>query len=406
LRLRIWCSSTKFDRVIGSDDGFAEFTAINQGRSFLGRPLPVKILVFRIGQLGDTVVALPAMWAVRRHFPQASLSLLCDQHPGRKYVLGADLLAGAGIFEEFLSYPVDNTAGGTLMRPLRMTGLLAALRCKAFDSLIYLAPSGRTPAQVARDRRFFTAAAIKRFFGMHGFPRLPSKRSSEPLPGLPLESDLLLTRLAADGIPAPPAGEGCFDLNLGKAEGEEVASWLCELPSDGGRRWIGVGPGSKMPAKRWDTERFAQAASALVGRHGVWPVVFGGPEDRDTGEELLQTWGCGYNAAGRLGLRPAAAALKRCALYLGNDTGTMHLAAAVGVTCVAVFSSRDHPGRWYPAGRGHRVLRSQIECEGCRLTECVERRNECLNRISVDDVLAACEAVLKSEPGIKYCATR
>ena len=149
-----------------------------------------------------------------------------------------------------------------------------------------------------------------------------------------------------------------------------------------------------MPAKRWDAERFAQAGSALIARHGVWPVVFGGPEDRDTGDALLRHWGRGYNAAGRLGLRASAAALKRCGLYLGNDTGTMHLAAAVGVTCAAIFSARDYPGRWYPAGRGHQVFRAQIECEGCRLTECVDRRNECLNRITVDEVVAGCETVL------------
>jgi ADP-heptose:LPS heptosyltransferase len=354
----------------------------------------VKILIFRIGQLGDTVVALPAMWAVRRQFPQASLALLGDRHPRRRFVLAADLLAGAGIFDEFLSYPVERTAGGTLMRPLRMMGLLTALRRRAFDLLIYLAPSIRSAAQVERDRKFFSAAGVKQIFGMRKFPQFPAKSAGQPLPVMPAESDLLLTRLAEDGIAAPPQGQGCFELNLGQPEEQQVASWLRELPSDGGRPWIGIGPGSKMPAKRWESDRFAQVGSALVARHGVWPVVFGGPEDREVGDALLGHWGCGYNAAGKLALRPAAAALKRCGLYLGNDTGTMHLAAAVGVSCAAIFSSRDYPGRWYPPGRNHRVFRSQIECEGCRLTECLERHNECLNRISASEVLAGCEAAL------------
>jgi ADP-heptose:LPS heptosyltransferase len=152
-----------------------------------------------------------------------------------------------------------------------------------------------------------------------------------------------------------------------------------------------------MPAKQWDTDRFAEAGSALIARHGVWPVVFGGAEDRECGEALLRQWGCGYNAAGQLGLRASAAALKKCELYLGNDTGTMHLAATVGVRCAAVFSSRDYPGRWYPAGRGHQIFRTQIECEGCRLTECVERQNECLKRITVEEVVAGCEAILSEK---------
>jgi heptosyltransferase-3 len=334
------------------------------------------------------------MWAVRRHFPQASLALLCDQHPRRNLVPAGDLLAGAGIFDEFLSYPVERTASGTLMRPFRMMGLLMTLRRKAFDLLIYLAPSLRTAAQVERDRRFFSSAGIKQFYGMCGFPKFPARRAGEPMAVVAAESDLLLARLAAGGIDAPKPGEGCFELNLGQAEEQKVASWLRELTSDGGRRWIGVGPGSKMPAKRWDAGRFAEVGSALIARHDVWPVVFGGLEDRDAGDSLLRHWGRGYNAAGCLALRPAAAALKRCGLYVGNDTGTMHLAAAVGVPCAAVFSSRDHPGRWYPAGRGHQVFRSQIDCEGCGLVECVERRNECLNRISANEVLAGCEAAL------------
>jgi ADP-heptose:LPS heptosyltransferase len=354
----------------------------------------VNILIFRIGQLGDTIAALPAMWAVRQHFPQASLSLLCDRHPRRKFVLAADLLAGAGLFDEFLTYAVEREAGGRLMRPLRMMALLMAVRRRVFGALVYLAPSLRTPTQVDRDRRFFSAAGVKQFFGMRNFPLFPAKTPGKPLASVPSETDLLLARLAADGIPAPLPEQRCFNLNLGPDEDNQVDSWLRELPSDCGRPWIGIGPGSKMPAKLWAPERFTQVGLALIARHGVWPVVFGGPEDRTVGETLLREWGCGYNAAGCLALRPSAAALKRCRLYLGNDTGTMHLAAALGVSCAAVFSSRDYPGRWYPAGRSHRVFRSQVDCEGCGLTECLERRNECLNRISADEVLAGCEASL------------
>ena len=132
----------------------------------------------------------------------------------------------------------------------------------------------------------------------------------------------------------------------------------------------------------------------MIREFDVWPVVFGGDEDRMVGDMLIRKWGRGYNAAGALGLRAAAAGLKRCTLFLGNDTGTMHMAAAVGVPCVAIFSSRDHPGRWYPRGERHRVFRSQIECEGCLLVECVERQNECLKRISAAEVLDACREVL------------
>jgi len=133
----------------------------------------------------------------------------------------------------------------------------------------------------------------------------------------------------------------------------------------------------------------------LIKKNAVWPVVFGGSEDVGLGNRLLSAWGCGYNAAGKLSLRGSAAALKHCALLLTNDTGTMHLGAAVDVPCVAVFSSRAAPGIWEPLGGGHRVLRSDIECEGCGLVECVERKMECLQRITTEEVLEQCVDVLK-----------
>ena len=134
--------------------------------------------------------------------------------------------------------------------------------------------------------------------------------------------------------------------------------------------------------------------AALIAEHDVWPVTFGGPHDQATGDRLIRAWGRGYNAAGALSVRAAAAALARCALFLGNDTGPMHLAAAVGRPCVAVFSSRDWPGAWFPYGGGHRVFRTDIDCDGCMLLDCVERRMECIRAVPVEVVLQACRETL------------
>jgi ADP-heptose:LPS heptosyltransferase len=139
-----------------------------------------------------------------------------------------------------------------------------------------------------------------------------------------------------------------------------------------------------MPAKRWPLERFLHVIGELISEFDIWPVIFGGEEDRVIGAWLLDRWGSGYNAAGALGIRSSLAAMKHCELFIGNDTGTMHMAAAVGLPCVAIFSSRERPGLWYPPGEGHRVFRSAIECEGCGLVECLELGNECLKRISVE----------------------
>ena len=238
---------------------------------------------------------------------------------------------------------------------------------------------------------------MRSFYGIKNFPDVPAKKPGVPLAGLGHEADLLLARLTKSGISIPRADQGSVDLGLGEEENKAVDSWLKNLPTDGGRSWIGVGPTSKMPAKRWPIERFGEVVRALIEQFDVWPIVFGGTEEKVIGDRLLENWGRGYNAAGALGVREAAAALQRCDLFLGNDSGAMHLAACAKTPCVAIFSSRDWPGAWYPYHVASRVFRSDIECEGCYLVECVERQNECLKRISVEEVLAACREMLAGD---------
>ncbi len=358
---------------------------------------PRRLLAFRSGQLGDMIVSLPALWAVRRHWPEANLTLLCDVHPGRNYVLGSDIFDGSGLCDDIEHYEVPSSGEARLRTVLRQLRLLVRLRARRFDALVYLAPSIRLPAQVRRDVRFFRLAGLGRIFGAAHFPPVPIKQPGQPFLVGEHEADLLLARLRADGISVPARGQGSLDLRLGEPEADEVARWRGTRSPDGGRGWLGVGPGSKMPAKRWPLERFGEVVQQLMARHDIWPVVFGGAEDRTSGDELVARWGRGYNAAGALSVRAAAAALQECALYLGNDTGTMHLAAAAGTPCVAVFSARDWPGAWYPYGVAQRVFRTALDCEGCYLVECVVRQNECLDRISVAEVVAGCESLLSGK---------
>jgi asparagine synthase (glutamine-hydrolysing) len=359
--------------------------------------IPNNILIFRIGQLGDTVVALPSMWAIRRHFPQARLTLLCDQHHGKNFVLGTALLRGSGLFEDFMFYPVGSGTFGRISQGKELLSLIKRLRSRRFDVLVYLAPSPRSHHQVKRDLLFFRLAGIRRYIGASGFSSLPFRGHNKPLPQVPHESDVLLSRLAASGIPCPQPVHGCMELNLGMADEAELSRWLERFTGNEDKLWVGFAPGSKMPAKKWPLKNFAAVGKSLISDFDIWPIIFGGAEDSQDASLLLREWGRGSNAAGQLSIRGAAAALKRCILHIGNDTGTMHLAAAVGTKCIAIFSARDWPGRWYPYGTGHSVLRTQLDCEGCGLPRCLKRESECLVRITVADVLQACELTLRPE---------
>ncbi len=348
-------------------------------------------MVYRIGQLGDTLVALPAMWAIRRHFPNAFLALMNDQHCSEAYIQALGALPEKGLFDGYISY--DACREGAPFWDLLKT--IPEIRRGRFDMLVYLAPRRRTMSQIFRDLVFFRLGGIRRFVGWRGIKNPPMLHNEKPLPHLDYEADHLLKRLARSGIPVPPPGQGCMDLGLTEGEVREAKDWL-----DGQKvlnqehLLVGMGVGSKMPAKIWPKERYALLGRYIIEQLGGVPVVFGGPEDRELGNSLIKEWQIGANAAGALPVRQAAAALKFCRLYVGNDTGTMHLAAAVGVQCVAIFSARYFPGCWYPYGSNHMVLRAQVPCEGCLAEDCREFSLACLKSIRVEDVAMACRKAL------------
>ena len=152
----------------------------------------------------------------------------------------------------------------------------------------------------------------------------------------------------------------------------------------GGTRLRALAPGAKMPAKRWPAERFAECVRVLLAeRPELVCIVFGDRSDAALGAAIeAAAPGRVVNIAGTVSVMESAALLRRCHAFIGNDTGTMHLAAMAGCPGVALFSSRDYPGRWEPAGAPMEVLRSPIDCEGCMLIECRQRDNECLKRIA------------------------
>jgi ADP-heptose:LPS heptosyltransferase len=178
----------------------------------------------------------------------------------------------------------------------------------------------------------------------------------------------------------PEPGTAIFDLKIQQEEKSNVDAWFdSQKNGNDNRTLVAFAPGSKMQSKRWSLVKFAQVGKKLVSKYDVMPIVFGGPEDVELGQTLIKSWGCGYNAAGALNVREAAEALRRCAFYVGNDTGTMHLAASMGTPCAALFSARDNEGKWHPYGEGHLVFRERINCQGCMLEYCDHK--SCLERI-------------------------
>lgn len=346
----------------------------------------MRLLVYHIGSLGDTLAVVPALWALRANFPKAHITMLTDSPPGKSLVQASDILAGSGLIDEYVFY--FTTGWFEILR------LLHLLRARKYHTLVYLVNPYATSQRFWRDKIFFRLAGIKGYIGMSRLPKESANNHVGPVSAVPRIADVLLTRLRADGLKTPQVGHGRADVNIGELEAERVTRWLGELPDAAGKPWIAIGLGSKMPCKVWPFERYLSVIRRLVEECDIWPVVFGGASDQEEAIKLIRELGRGYVAAGALGIRESMSAMKRCRLFLGNDTGTMHMAAASGVRCVVPFSSRDIAGKWAPYGNGHILFRTAISCEGCMLEKCVEKKMQCILSITAQQVYGACRDVL------------
>jgi heptosyltransferase III len=352
-----------------------------------------KILVFRTGNLGDTLAVIPALAQIRDHFSSDHITLLCNGGIGTQ-VVARDVLEGSDLVDDFILYPtVDNL--GIARKIITMMRILRMIRAGGFSLVVYLPETRRQPRQINRDRWLFRMAGQRQVLGL-GSER-PSVRDqvTRPLPVLPREMERLLVSVGQMGIPVLPFQQCRRSLGLGASERKEAEGLLAAVPDS--RPLIGVAIGSKMSSKCWPLERYAEVLTRLRQTRQAFPVFVGGREDAELTEEVIaQIGGEGLNLCGRLGIRLSAAVLAHCTMYLGNDTGPMHLAASEDVPCVALFSARDFPGSWYPAGSGHVVLRKALPCEGCMLQVCRDKDNQCMRDIAVEEVITACEVVLSN----------
>jgi lipopolysaccharide heptosyltransferase II len=166
------------------------------------------------------------------------------------------------------------------------------------------------------------------------------------------------------------------------------------VPPANARVKMALSPGAEYgPAKRWLPERFAEVAAAVSAKLSVQWILFGTPTDTTVGETIARALGdsC-VNRIGQTTLEQLIDELRKCRLLLTNDTGTMHLASLLGVPTVAIFGSTD-PRLTGPLGDRHIIVRHQVECSPCFLRKCpIDFR--CMKAVGVDEVTDAVLSVL------------
>jgi len=343
-----------------------------------------EVFIVRSGLLGDTLVAIPSIRAIRAAYPQARITYVGERVPGTNYVQAADVLDGTELVDAYVYF---YTGGFHWKGFVSLFGLVFyTLKCRPAKVFVLEAPGRYT-----RKSWFF------RLLGRHVLASPPVKRSQAVnclriVHNEPSISQQLLSLVHSFGIETSAISNQPWRLSPTPQSAERINKWLHEKGIDLCKdRLIALGVWSNMPAKRWPIERYAEVIRQLLSEQSdLIPVILGGREEQAYGHELVKQWGKGLVAAGYFSIGESASLLAHSQLYIGNDTGTMHLAAAVGIPCVAIFSARDQPGKWHPTGANtHIVLRKNVPCAGCLLRECHVQQLRCLKDIAVSDVIEA-----------------
>jgi heptosyltransferase-2 len=336
----------------------------------------LNILIRATNWIGDAVMSLPALRAVRRRFPEASITVLA-----KPWV--------AAVYEDEKSIDrIITLEGASGARDWAVKfRLVRSLRKGTFD-LAVLLPNSFESAAVIR------LAGVKRIIGYARDGRSPLLTDAIAIPGRaeipPHERFYYLELLRRAGLieSVPDVPEIRFD---GAAEargrGERLFDVLgVKLPV------IGVSPGAAYgSAKRWLPERFAESAARLAAEAGGSVAVFGSAAERPLCEEVARMAG-GRNLAGETALRAFIDMTAACRLFLTNDSGAMHIASALGIPCVTVFGPTNEIATG-PLGAAARVLREPVECAPCLLKECpIDHR--CMTRVTADRVVQAAQDLL------------
>jgi heptosyltransferase-3 len=168
---------------------------------------------------------------------------------------------------------------------------------------------------------------------------------------------------------------------------------------------IAISVGTKVQAKDWGRENWRILLTRLAGAYLEYGLVLVGTEEESAASEFAaEGWrtaggGAVTNLCGKLTPRESAVALSFARIFIGHDSGPMHLAAAMQVPCVAIFAARSLPGVWSPFGTGHRVLYNRVNCMGCELETCIVEKKKCILSITVDEVVAAVMELMRNEGG-------
>jgi predicted lipopolysaccharide heptosyltransferase III len=335
-----------------------------------------RILVVRLRSIGDTVLTTPALFALRRFLPHAQIDMLLEDWV-------APVLAGSDLVDRIITISRDGTAArARTARDLRSAG---------YD-VVYNLHGGTTATFLTRA----TGAKHRVGFENYQYARLHNHVAPSPLtiwqrPTLhSVEQQLAL--IGWTGVPVtdrPPTRLAVTEAAAASIAGKLEAAGLRHE-----ERIALIHPTAAFDTKQWGITNFGRVAEDLRAR-GLAPVIVVAPNERQVAEKLNKNCSRACVILADLALPEVTALASRARLFVGNDSGIAHIAAAAGAPCVVIFgsSNRNHWRPW--TTQPNEIVFEELPCQPCHGYFCAEfDQPECIMRIPVERVLAAIDRIL------------
>ncbi len=338
-----------------------------------------RILIVRTDRIGDVLLSTPVIKAVRENYPRAFIAVMVSP-----YTKG--IVEGNPWLDEVITYDKD----GKHKSWLRSIKFARNLSKKKFDLVIILHPTNRV-------HLITYLAGIKRRVGYDCKLRclLTDRVTHTKQFGEKHELEYNLDLLKYLGLEAK-------DKSLFMPIKKESEQWVDDLFKQESIKaedeLLAINPAASCPSKVWPLERFAQAADELAKKYGFKVLVISGPKDLALAENVIKNMRSpAILLAGRTSVSQLASLLKRCRLFISNDSGPVHIASSVGTPVISIFGRNQKglsPKRWGPVGLRDKVLHKEVGCIECLAHNC-KRQFACLKAISVSDVVSCADAILK-----------
>jgi heptosyltransferase-2 len=342
-------------------------------------PPPNRILVKEVNWLGDVVMSLPALRAIRRTWPRAHLAVLVKKEL-------ASFFDGARWLDEVITYSVGRGLSGFFDRR-RIVGEIRSRRFdlgvlfpNSFESALWLAMAG------IRRRAGFVADARGAMLTLKATPP-PAALNDHQV-------NYWLTMVRATGVADGSADD--FAIDVHGPYRERMREWLAANRKRPGGPVFAIAPAAAFgPAKEWPADSYGAVIDLLARREDAEVVLVGAPSERTKCEEVAAASKAGAMiAAGHTNVGELIALLSLCDGFIGNDSGCMHLAGVLGIPTVAIFGSTN-PNRTGPLGPKTRVIYRKLECSPCLARTCRFGHYNCLTQIEpaeLADAIAAMRA--------------